>query len=190
MNSEYWKDEIDNDVTPNEWYSVLTIQLGELVESGVFDWKRSILDWSEAAYDAEQYERICKYFVERFYFREISIEPFYEWAVMLKRKLVYEIMPKYRLLYDREAQGVNPLQDSAEYEKRRVINSDYPETLLSGNSDYLSAGTDSEYDRIHEGDMVDTRNRFADVFRPIDMMLCDELESMFVSMYSVNMNGF
>ena len=99
-------------------------------------------------------------------------------------------MPKYRHLYERIAQGVNPLQDAAEYEKRRVINSEYPETLLSGNSDYLSTGMDSEYDRIKEGNLTESLQAFKDAYEPVNQLICDELECMFICLYTANVNGF
>lgn len=190
MNRLSWEEIIDNDTSPDEWNAIYTIQLGELIETGVFDWSMDSLDWSEAAYSPEQFHELCKYFEQRFYFREISIEPFYEWAFTLKRKIVYEIMPKYRHLYERIAQGVNPLQDAAEYEKRRVINSEYPETLLSGNSDYLSTGMDSEYDRIKEGNLTESLQAFKDAYEPVNQLICDELECMFICLYTANVNGF
>ena len=47
-------------------------------------------------------------------------------------------MPKYKLLYERVDEGLNPLQESRDREKSRDIFSDFPETMLSGNSDYAS----------------------------------------------------
>ena len=44
-----------------------------------------------AAYDDEQYERVCNYFVDRFYYREISMLPFKIWANFLLRKIKYEL---------------------------------------------------------------------------------------------------
>lgn len=189
MSKLSWEEIIDNDTSPNEWNAIYTIQLGELIETGVFDWSMDCLDWSGSAYSLEQFQELCKYFEQRFYFREISIEPFYEWAFTLKRKLTCELMPKYKYLYDRVSQGVNPLQDSAEYEKRRIIGSEYPETLLSGNSDYISTGTDSEYDRINEGNLTEMLQAFKDAYEPVNQLICDELECMFISLYTANVNG-
>lgn len=172
----------------NDWYAVMTIQLGELVENGVFDWSNQVLDWSEAAYDEAQYNRICQYFIQRFYWREISIEPYLEWAQMLNRKLTYEIMPKFKPLYERVAEGINPLSVENDYYKERKIASAYPETLLSGNSDYITDGTDEENERIKEGPLVLSYNDYVENFKGVDEALLDELESMFVSMYSLNMN--
>lgn len=181
-------DAFDEDTGRDEWYAVYTIQLGELIEKGVFDWSRTVLDWKAAAYDDAQYDRVCEYFKQRFYYREISIEPFAEWAVMLKRKLVYELMPKFHPLYERIEEGMNPLSDSNEYYKDRTVTSSYPETLLSANADYLTDGKDQEFERIKEGNLVDSIEAFADRYKGVDEYLLDELESMFISMYTLNMN--
>lgn len=172
----------------DQWNAVYTIQIGELIDCGLFDWTRPELDWSSAAYDAEQYKRVCDYFIERFYYREISLEPFLEWAVTLKRKLVYELMPKYKPLYERIAEGINPLSDSNEYYKNRTIESAYPETLLSENADYITDGRDEEFERIKEGNLVDSVENYALRYKAVDEWLLNDLESMFVSMYTMNMN--
>ena len=173
-----------------ERHAVYTVQLGELVESGVFDWSSPILDWSQSAYSEEQYNRVCSYFIDRFEFREISLIPFYEWAKRLHYKLIYELMPKYKPLYDAFESGINPLADFDEYYKDREITSAYPETMLSGNSDYASDGRDSEYEKIRLGNVTEREQQYIDGFRAIDSALLDELESMFVCMYTANVNGF
>lgn len=173
----------------DEWNAVYTIQLGELLASGVFSWEMPELDWSAAAFDEEQYSRVCAYFIERFYYREISIEPFAEWARVLKRKLVYELMPKYKPLYERIAEGVNALAGENEYYKNRTIESAYPETLLSENADYITDGKDEEYQRIREKDFADAVSRFAEMYKDTDQLLLDELESMFICMYTTNINA-
>jgi len=173
----------------DDWHAVYTIQLGELIESGVFDWNNPYLRWEEAAYDEAQYLRVCNYFIERFRYREISIIPFKEWAQMLRRKLVFELMPKYKPLYARVDEGINPLSDGDEYYKNRTIESAYPETLLSDNADYITDGRDEEFERIKEGKTADNIINFAELYRGVDELLLDELESMFVCMYTTNVNG-
>lgn len=196
MNSIYDYDDISVNVDEFDVYTgkpkynaVLTIQLGELVEGGVFDWSKDLLNWSSAAYDADQYKRVCEYFIERFYYREISMLPFKQWANFLKRKLVYELMPKYKPLYERVAEGINPLVNENEYYKNRTIESAYPETLLSANADYITDGKDEEYQRIKEGSTVDNMVNFAQSYKGVDELLLDELECLFVGMYSVNVNA-
>ena len=173
----------------NRWNAVYTVTLGELIDKGVFDWGLDILDWSIAAYSAEQYTRVCAYFIERFRFREISIEPFFEWATMLHRKLVYELMPKYKNLYQYLDEEFDPAQVSDKYHKRRVIGSDYPETLLSGNADYISDGQDEESEDIERGNLQDAYNAYVAGYQTIDEHLLNELESMFIGIYTASIDG-
>lgn len=182
-------DEMLNYTGKDVWNAVYTIQLGELIESGVFDWSMPELNWSQAAYDEAQYNRVCEYFIQRFMFREISIEPFYEWAVTLRRKLVYELMPKYLPLYIKMKDGINPFSESDEYYKNRTIQSAYPETLLSDNADYITDGRDEEYEKEIELRAAERYVYFAREFKGIDELLLSELESMFISMYTTNVNA-
>lgn len=184
-----WSEYMHEYTGRDQWNAVYTITIGELLDAGVFDWSMPELDWSDAAYNPEQYKRVCNYFIERFYYREISIEPFAEWARMLKRKLVYELMPKYKHLYKRVEDGISPLAQTGEYHKRRNVHSDYPQTLLSENSDYLTSGDDLEYETIREGDLTEMLQQFAESYHNVDEMLLDELESMFVCMYTTNVNA-
>ncbi len=185
INVEEW----DEYTGKSQWNAVYTVQIGELIANGVFDWTNPLLDWSGAALDAEQYDRVCQYFVDRFYYREISIEPFKEWATILRRKLVYELMPKYKPLYERVKDGINPLALSDEYYKERTIDSAYPQTLLSGNSDYVTSGRDEEFERIKEGAFTDMMLDYAERFKSVDAMMLDELESMFICMYTADFNA-
>ena len=174
----------------DEWHAVYTIQLGELIESGVFDWSRPEIEWSGAAYNEEQYERLCAYFCERFYWREISTLPVKEWFMHLHRKLVFELMPKYGPMYEAVDEGINPLAKSYEYFKERHINSEYPETLLSQNADYISNGHDIENERIVINTIGDGVQDYVAKYRYVDELVCDELESLFICMYTSNVNGW
>ena len=175
-----------------EWHAIFTIQLGELVESGVFDWEKKELNWRSAAYDEAQYTRVNTYFIERFRYREISIVPPLEWMQALKRKLVFELMPKYKNLYAMadKLNAESILNNEDEYYKRRSINSDYPETLLSENADYISDGTDEEWERIQQGNPIDKMDNYYLKFKTIDERLLDELEVLFVCMYTSYVNGY
>lgn len=173
----------------DKWNAVYTVTLGELIDKGVFDWSLDALDWSIAAYSSEQYERVCAYFIERFMFREISIEPFFEWATMLHRKLVYELMPKYRNLYKYLDEEFDPAQVSDRYHKRRTIGSDYPETLLSANADYISTGQDEESEDVERGNLQEAYNNYVTQYQAIDTHLLDELESMFIGLYTASIDG-
>lgn len=182
-------DGLDTEVGKPEWHALYTVCLGALIEDGIFDWSKPELDWKSAAYDDEQYERVCAYFVERYRYDEISMLPVKEWMLSLKRRLVFELMPKYKWLYSRVADGINPLQDSDEYHKRRQISSEYPETLLSANADYASDGTDLEYETLKESRVSEMVVDYAANYKDVDNLLLDELEGMFISLYSANVNG-
>lgn len=185
-----WDEQTMMDYTyQNEWHAVYTVYLGELMQSGVFDWSRPELNWHDAAIDDEQYQRVCDYFNLRFKWREISMLPVLKWFDYLRSKLVYELMPKYKPLYERVAEGVNPLSDNSEYRKSRSIDSAYPETLLSQNADYITQGNDFEEQKIHEAGTADAIVNFAEVYKAVDQLLLDELEVMFVSLYTTNING-
>lgn len=186
--ADYNIDELNDYTGENIWNAIYTIQLGELIEHDIFNWKNDELNWKAAAFDDAQYKRVCEYFIERFRYREISIEPYLEWALMLKRKFIYELMPKYKPLYERVAEGVNPLQDSDEYFKRRTIGSEYPETLLSGNADYASDGEDEEWERLKEGNFAESMDTYVALYRGVDEMLLDEVENMFIGLYTMNSN--
>lgn len=209
----------------DHWDAIYTIQLGELIEHGIFDWSSPELDWSHVAYSPEQYKRVCDYFIERYLFREISIEPYLEWANMLHRKLTYELMPKYRGMYALLDDGFDLAQDSSlvasdksdtssnasgtndDYHKRRTIGSDYPETLLSGNADYISNGQDEEGENVGETtskgtaittgssnrvtrkNLLDAYLDYEERFTAIDKSLVDKLESLFIGLYTVGIDG-
>ena len=65
MNRLSWEEIIDNDTSPDEWNAIYTIQLGELIETGVFDWSMDSLDWSEAAYSPAAAPRRSTFFRSR-----------------------------------------------------------------------------------------------------------------------------
>ena len=182
--------ELDDYTGHDEWHAVYTIQLSELIKSGVFDWARPELDWSEAAYSAEQYKRVCDYFIARFKWREISMLTILQWFDTLKYKLIYELSPKYNELYKVLENEINILADSDEYYKERVIGSDYPETMLSGNSDYASSGTDKEGETVRLGNIINATERFQLAWHGIDELMVDNLESMFIGAYTLNVNGW
>ena len=181
--------DLDDYTGRDEWHSVYTIQLNQLIESGVFDWTNPLLDWSTSAYDVATYARVCSYFNARFGWREIGILPIKQWFNTLHWKIVYELCPRFNPMYAAIANGINPLMDDDEYYKERAISSDYPETLLAGNSDYISSGHDREYERVHELNTAEQLEKYARLYRPIDEQFLDELEVMFISSYSLNVNG-
>lgn len=172
-----------------DFHAVQTIQLGDLIESGVFTWER--VGWKAAAYSDVQYTRLCELFEGRFWLREISITPVGQWIRRLGLELKYNIMPKYKPLYAQLESGeYDPLQSGGEYRKERKIESDFPETLLSENQDYASKGYDFAGESVGRGNLADDYANYIEKFSSIDDMILNELERKFFScLYSANVNG-
>lgn len=180
-----------------DWHSVVTIKFGELIELGFVKWytvannNKKVIneDWAWDYWNVDQYYRLCDKINARFYWDEISIVPPGIWKQQIIRKL-NEIMPKYKPLYEAVARGFDPWQDGNGYGKSRNIHSEFPETLLSGNADYVSHGDDREYEDVHEGGVAAMTDEYVKLYQDIDCYILDELECLFSSLYTVNMNAF
>lgn len=182
------KYEFDDEVTwDRDFHAVVTVTLGELVYDGWIDWDDDSWHWD--AYDDEQYNRLNEKIEARYWDREIGILPPGEWKRRFIGKL-NEVMPKYKLLYDKVKDGLDIWQESDEYHKERSVDSEYPQTQLRGTEDYASSGGDMEYETIKDGDMLDKIRKFQQYYVDVDVMILDELEPLFSSLYSVSMNGF
>lgn len=167
-----------------DFHSVVTISLGELIEWGWF--KIDDDDWRWEAKDEEQYQRVCKKFIARFWNREIGILPPGEW----KRRyvgLMNEIMPKYIMLYD-ILDDEDILQESRKYDKYRNIDSDFPQTLLGRNKDYASYGADHEGEELVDGSPLDKMLQLQKYWNDVDVMILNECEVLFSALVSVNLN--
>lgn len=169
----------------DEWYSAVTISLGELYESGWYD--PSDESWKWDYYSEEQYTRVCNKIVNRYYYREIGIIPPGAWKVAYLRVL-NEIMPKYKRLYSLLDTDPDIMQVTDEYEKSRNIFSDFPATQLSGNADYTSTGTDIERERVTQGDFAQRYDDYANTFRDVDVLILDDIDFLFTSLITVNTN--
>ena len=168
-----------------DYHAVVSITLGELINDGIVDF--SDCEWDFDSYDKEQRDRFWQKFESRFYFREIGLLPFGKWKKRLLGKL-NEIMPKYKWAYKALAEGNDPWQNASEYNKSRSIDSDFPQTLLGGNSDYASYGRDFEHEKIMLGDFVEKMNSLAGI-EYIDSMILNELEVLFSSLVTVHINA-
>lgn len=170
-----------------DYHAVVSVQLCELINGGWLDWNDDSWHWS--AYNDEQYKRVCKKFNDRYYFREIGILPPLQWKMELLRKF-NEIMPKYIPAYKALESGSNILASENRYGKHRNVFSDFPATQLkSETQDYASNATDNQYEDIVIGDWIETLNRLKD-YNDIDVMILNELDSMFSTWFTVNTNAF
>lgn len=172
----------------SDWHAVYTIQLGELIESGVVDFSSE--EWDFDSFDDEQRNRFWEKFERRYRWYEIGIVPPYRWMQTLLAKL-NEIMPKYKPLYRALKDGYNPLQEVSERRRDRAIYSEYPQTVLKPETqDYASTGNETISEAIRDGSIIDKalelRNRYSDV----DALILDELEYLFIPLTTANINGF
>lgn len=170
-----------------DWHAVATIQLGELIECGVIDFKDPSWHWD--AYSEDQYERVCEKITNHYYMREIGVIPPGLWKREFLRKM-NEIMPKYKPLYKALDDGVNIMQTGDQYGKSRDIFSEFPATMLGDNQDYASNGRDREYENVTQGDWVDKAMQIAERYNDIDVMILKEIEPLFSCLLTVSMNGY
>lgn len=184
-----------NDISPfeaddgfNDWHAVYSIQLGELIECGFVDFSAD--DWQFDAYSDEQHNRLVSKIVERYRYREISVLPPLRWKQAFLRK-VNEVMPKYKPLYAKLEAGQDITAEYDEYGGNRAVYSDFPATLLNTeNQDYASNATDSMREIIRSGDWVDKANQIKNEYNDVDVMILDELRTLFSPLLTVNMNGW
>ena len=170
-----------------DYHAVISIQLCELIDDGFFNLHRSDWDFGPK-YSAEQHNQLCNKITEHFYYREIALVPPGIWKREFLRKL-NEIMPKYMILYKNADDGIE-LGAESEYYKSRNIFSDFPQTSLAGNNqDYASTGNDTEYERIRQLDPLELADRL-ERYNDVDLMIINEIESLFSCMFTANINGW
>lgn len=169
-----------------DYHAVSTITLQELEEIGFFDWNDESWSWRAYAYDDGTYNRLCEQIYNRYKWREISVIPPLEWKELFLTKIKYELCPRFNRLYKIYSKYDDYFNDETifneydKYGKSRDVGSEFPETLLNGNSVYASDGKDTEFEEIKEGnklDKFDSLLKISDV--NLDKMFVDELESFF-----------
>lgn len=161
----------------SDWHAQFTIQLGELIESGIVDFDDG--SWSVDWYSEDQGERIWEKFTNRYYLREISMVPVSQWKRELLRKL-NEIMPKYKKLYEVLADSPLLFADQNDYGKSRDVYSEFPATQLQQNMDFANNAKDREYEHVHLGNIMDKAEQLAKRYNDVDVMILNDLESLFM----------
>ena len=169
-----------------DFHSVVTISLGELVHDGVVVWDEPEMLWDY--YDQEQFWRVTKAIEERYWDREIGILPIASW----KRRYVgrmNELMRKLRLAYEK-LEGANLMQQSDDFYKGRSVGSAFPATQLKPETqDYASDASDSETERVIEGNYIQQANLLKE-YDDLDKQLVDYIDVLFSSLFTVNSNAF
>lgn len=182
-------DMIDYDGTCDwpDFHSVVTIQLCELIDAGFCD--ETLTGWDWPKYSDEQDSRLRKKIVDHYLYREISLVPPGLWKHEFIRKM-NEIMPKYVPMYKLLNEQPELFGGSSDYYKSRNVYSDFPQTQLSGsNGDYASSGNDMESQRIRQADVLDIAKRL-DSYNDVDLMIIEDMQTMFSSLMAVSINAF
>lgn len=170
---------------PRDFHAVVTVTLGELIADKWVDWTDPSWHWD--SYNDEQYTRVCDKFNNHFWDREIGVLPPGSWKREVLRKF-NEIMPKYKMVYQALENGVDILQDSDTYGKNRNVFSDFPATQIAPqNQDYASNATDNQFETIVQGNFLDKMEKIKD-YNDIDLMIINDMDSLFSCFYSVSLN--
>lgn len=169
----------------HEYHDPDSVTWGELVEAGFIDINDKET-WSWPQYSDEQDLLLRNKIETRFWNRGVGVLPVALWKRQFLAKM-NEIMPKYIRLYSVLDESPQLLGATSEYYKSRNIFSDFPQTELSGNSDYASTGNDTQYERIRQLDILDFAERLR-AYRDVDVLIMDELESLFSCLMSVAIN--
>lgn len=170
----------------NEFHAQFSIMFGQLVDEGYVDWSDGT--WDFPKYSDEQDARLKQKIIDHFYLRELAIFPPAAWKHEFLRKL-REIMPKYIPLYKMLDETPQMFGANSDYYKSRNIYSDFPQTALNGaNGDYASTGNDMEYERIRQMDILDLAERLR-TYDDVDVLIIEEIDSMFCSLLTQNING-
>lgn len=171
-----------------DYHSVYSIELCELIAAGFdpFGDER----WPTLAWHSdEQRSRWEEKFKARFWYRDIGITPPGIWRHELTR-VMGEVLPKYKQLYEQIDKGAGPLAESDSIGKERRVYSDFPATQLNPEiEDYARSANDYEYEHIDNGSFIDKAEQIRNRYNDVDVLLLDEVEGCFSCMLTVSMNG-
>lgn len=178
----------------DDFHAVYTVQLGELIHNGLVNFKDGtwdrLADGTELVWISEEKrEEFWAKFKQYYFWREIGEMPYKRWKYDLLVLLAGKL-PKYNLMWKALEDGVDPLQDGSEYGKNRNIYSEFPQTMLSDNQDYASSGNDYQFERVREGNFVEAMEALTADYTDPTFALVKELDIMFYSVLTSNINGF
>ena len=174
------------DPEDDEFHSVVTISLGELLREGVITWEMPEMRWRY--FDEEQLSRVTQAIEDRYFDREIGILPVRAWM----RRFVGRMNEKMDILrpaYER-VKSANLMQVSDDFFKGRSVGSAFPATQLKPTTqDYASDASDSETERVIEGNYFQ-QSQLLKEYIGLDQQLVDYLDPLFSSLFTVNSNAF
>lgn len=172
--------------TGNDYFSAVSVSLGELYEDGWFDLADE--SWDFPKYSDEQHTRLCRKILNHYYDREIGVLPPGRWKREFLRKMD-EIMPKYMYAYKKLDESPDLMNATDEYYKSRNVTSDFPQTRLAGNQDYASMGSDHQYERVQDGTTIDLVERLR-TYDDVDLQIVNEIESLFSCLFTVGISAW
>lgn len=158
---------------PQEFHSNESIKFGLLVNEGLIT--LGVAPWDWEPYNDEQKQRIITQMKRKFFDYELNAPP-HVWRLNFVQALT-ETQSKYNPLYKAIEAGANPLYSYNEWEKRRDISSDFPQTRIPNtrNNDYASEGADMERETIRIADPIENIKKLADEYKDVDTLFLDEI---------------
>jgi hypothetical protein len=167
--------------TWTDWHALVTIQFGELIESG-FDWGKNDY-FKNSAFTEANRTRLNQKIEDRFYFREICSTPA-QFKFFLRRRL-NEILPKYNELYKLIDSGdFKVLRQMTKNEKFRNVFSEYPQTQLNGDANYATNATDNASGSTTDGSPIEMILNYHQYYDDVDVMILNDptINNCFLSM--------
>lgn len=174
------------DPEDDEFHSVVTISLGELLREGVITWEMPEMQWRY--YDNEQLSRVTQAIEDRYWDRELGILPVRAWMRRFVGRM-NEMMDRLRPAYQK-VKDANLMQLSDDFFKGRSVGSAFPATQLKPTTqDYASDASDSETERVIEGNYFQ-QTQLLKEYIGLDQQLVDYIDVLFSSLVTVNSNAF
>lgn len=170
----------------DEFHSITTISLGELIRDGVCVWGEPLWLWDY--YDIKQYYRVSEKIEQHYWNRDIGFATPNDFRREFIRHM-NENMPKWKMAYKAVDDKINLMHDSNTYGKNRSVASDFPATQLNAElSDYASNANDYQFESVHDGDYFDRIVKLKQ-YNDIDTEIVNSCEKLFSCLFTVNLNG-
>lgn len=163
--------------------------LGDLMEKGFdpFDdpdwdtlgWYQTPEESTSDPFSSAQMERFEVKFIRRYKPRLLGLYPPETWRYEFVR-LLGEILPKFRVIFEALDRGADPLATMDTYGKDRNVYSEFPATQLdTSREDYARNARDREFETFVIGDFIEKVKELGSSYQDADAMLLDALEDLF-----------
>lgn len=167
----------------HDQHAVTSITFGELIQDYT-KWKTDYYP----EFPIANRTRLNQKIEDRYFYREICDEIPGKFFHFFKRKL-NEILPKYMYRYELEEAGqVDVLRTETTKGKSRNVFSEYPQSQLQGTADYASNANDNASAGEVNGPNIELINKFAEEYTDTDVLVLNELDVCFLSMFNKPLN--